>query len=183
MMQAQAPPYLDHDHDHDHDHHARDHDTHRLQPSPSSAYPQPYAHAHAHTHGHTHTHSHADLPDSDDGGNQSADDYDNDDDQHEDQDDQEDRDRQPTTRRLEPPDTNPSRPRRSPSAIPAVECEKGGVVLGSMGAEALSGANWLILARAGHRGITARLLVSAPASPHSPQFATCPKTWRQPPRS
>jgi len=102
---------------------------------------------------------------------------------HEDQDDQEDRDRQPTTRRLEPPDTNPSRPRRSPSAIPAVECEKGGVVLGSMGAEALSGANWLILARAGHRGITARLLVSAPASPHSPQFATCPKTWRQPPRS
>ncbi|KAK3898174.1 fungal-specific transcription factor domain-containing protein [Staphylotrichum tortipilum] len=75
MMQAQGPPYLDHDHDRD-----GAHDGHHLQPSPSSAYPQPYAHAHSHAHTQPHAH---DLADSDDGGQQSADDYDNDDDQHE----------------------------------------------------------------------------------------------------
>jgi len=78
MMQAQAPQY-------------GNGTGHQLQSSPHSAHPQlpppvqPQPHPPPHPQSHPQSHAHAapELSYSDDGGQQSADDYDNDEDQHE----------------------------------------------------------------------------------------------------
>lgn len=66
-MQAQAPRY----------------NSHALQSSPHSAHQNEHLHLPSHAHTQAQAQAHVDPADSDDGGQQSADDLDNDDDHHE----------------------------------------------------------------------------------------------------